>query len=87
VRALSGGERLRATLVCVLSTEPAPTLLLLDEPTNNLDLVSVRQLEAALTAYRGAFIVVSHDGRFLDQIGLERRLRLCGGRLTPADPA
>src|SRR4051812_41715659 len=48
VAALSGGERLRATLACVLYSEPAPQLLLLDEPTNNLDLVSVGQLEAAL---------------------------------------
>jgi ATPase subunit of ABC transporter with duplicated ATPase domains len=75
---LSGGERLRATLACVLYAEPAPQLLLLDEPTNNLDLVSVGQLESALNAYRGAFIVVSHDERFLDAIGLDRRIRLPG---------
>ncbi|MEV4189707.1 ATP-binding cassette domain-containing protein, partial [Streptosporangium canum] len=43
VGVLSGGERLRATLACVLCAEPAPQLLLLDEPTNNLDLVSVAQ--------------------------------------------
>ena len=41
VAALSGGERLRATLACVLYADPAPQLLLLDEPTNNLDLVSI----------------------------------------------
>ncbi|WP_433382033.1 ABC-F family ATP-binding cassette domain-containing protein [Actinoplanes sp. CA-142083] len=81
VRVLSGGERLRATLACVLCAEPAPQLLLLDEPTNNLDLVSVSQLESALNSYRGAFIVVSHDARFLDEIGIDRRLRLAGGRL------
>jgi ATPase subunit of ABC transporter with duplicated ATPase domains len=76
VSVLSGGERLRATLACVLYAEPAPHLLLLDEPTNNLDLVSVAQLESALNAYRGAFIVVSHDERFLDAIGIERRITL-----------
>ncbi|GAT08049.1 ABC-F family ATP-binding cassette domain-containing protein [Mycolicibacterium novocastrense] len=81
VGALSGGERLRATLACVLFAEPAPELLLLDEPTNNLDLVSVGQLQAALNAYRGAFIVVSHDERFLTDIGVQRRLRLSGGHL------
>ena len=80
VAALSGGERLRATLACVLYAEPAPQLLLLDEPTNNLDLVSVGQLEAALNAYEGAFVVVSHDERFLAEIGVQRRLRLSGGR-------
>jgi ATPase subunit of ABC transporter with duplicated ATPase domains len=81
IAALSGGERLRATLVCVLYAEPAPQLLLLDEPTNNLDLVSVGQLQSALNAYRGAFVVVSHDARFLTQIGVDRWLRLSGGRL------
>ncbi|MGW1467152.1 ABC-F family ATP-binding cassette domain-containing protein [Streptomyces sp. NPDC002308] len=85
VRALSGGERLRATLACVLYAEPAPQLLLLDEPTNNLDLVSVGQLESALNAYQGAFVVVSHDERFLAEIGVNRRLRLTDGRLTEAD--
>jgi ATPase subunit of ABC transporter with duplicated ATPase domains len=81
VAALSGGERLRATLVCVLYAEPASQLLLLDEPTNNLDLVSVGQLEAALNAYQGAFVVVSHDERFLAEIGVNRWLRLSDGWL------
>jgi ATPase subunit of ABC transporter with duplicated ATPase domains len=81
IGALSGGERLRATLACVLFAEPAPQLLLLDEPTNNLDLVSVGQLEAALGAYEGAFVVVSHDERFLAEIGVNRWLRLADGTL------
>ncbi|MGV9301912.1 ABC-F family ATP-binding cassette domain-containing protein [Nonomuraea sp. NPDC003727] len=81
VGVLSGGERLRATLACVLCAEPAPQLLLLDEPTNNLDLVSVGQLESALSAYEGAFVVVSHDERFLAEIKVERWLELSGGRL------
>ncbi|MDL4821439.1 ABC-F family ATP-binding cassette domain-containing protein [Actinomadura opuntiae] len=81
VGVLSGGERLRATLACVLYAEPAPQLLLLDEPTNNLDLTSVAQLTAALNAYQGAFVVVSHDERFLADVGVNRRLRLAEGRL------
>ena len=87
VAALSGGERLRATLACVLYAEPAPQLLLLDEPTNNLDLVSVGQLESALNAYRGAFVVVSHDERFLDAIGIDRWLRLDSGELSATSAA
>ncbi|SCL39411.1 ATPase components of ABC transporters with duplicated ATPase domains [Micromonospora pallida] len=83
---LSGGERLRATLACVLYAQPAPNLLLLDEPTNNLDLVSVGQLESALTAYRGAFVVVSHDERFLTAIGVQQWLRLDGGQLREVPP-
>ncbi|GAA3521291.1 ABC-F family ATP-binding cassette domain-containing protein [Actinocatenispora rupis] len=87
VGVLSGGERLRATLACVLYAEPAPQLLLLDEPTNNLDIASVAQLESALTAYEGAFVVVSHDERFLADIGVTRWLHLADGQLTETDAA
>ncbi|SUA43369.1 Uncharacterized ABC transporter ATP-binding protein YheS [Nocardia africana] len=91
VGVLSGGERLRATLACVLFAEPAPHLLLLDEPTNNLDLVSVGQLVGALESYQGAIMVVSHDERFLAEVRVSRRLRLEDGRLSddagiPAEP-
>jgi ATPase subunit of ABC transporter with duplicated ATPase domains len=84
--ALSGGERLRATLLCVLCAEPAPQLLLLDEPTNNLDLASIEQLASALGAYQGACVVVSHDDRFLADIGVRRWLHLADGRLTETGP-
>ena len=82
LRQLSGGERLRAVLACVLHAEPAPQLLLLDEPTNNLDLAGMAQLERALLAYRGALVVVSHDAAFLEAIGPTRRLQLVDGRLV-----
>ncbi|MFG1695513.1 ABC-F family ATP-binding cassette domain-containing protein [Nonomuraea sp. NPDC049309] len=75
VGTLSGGERFRATLAALLSAEPPPQLLLLDEPTNNLDLASVRQLAEALSAYRGALIVASHDMPFLETLGITRWLR------------
>ena len=83
---LSGGERLRATLACILFAEPAPQLLLLDEPTNNLDLVSIGQLEGALHAYEGAFVVVSHDERFLAEIKVDRWLELRDGQLRDTGP-
>ncbi|MBF4999549.1 ABC-F family ATP-binding cassette domain-containing protein [Nocardia sp. BSTN01] len=87
VGVLSGGERLRATLACVLFAEPPPQLLLLDEPTNNLDLVSVGQLVGALESYRGAIVVVSHDERFLAEVRVSRRLRLADGRLLDDNAA
>ncbi|GAA4916856.1 ATPase subunit of ABC transporter with duplicated ATPase domains [Stackebrandtia albiflava] len=91
VATLSGGERLRAALACVLSAEPAPGLLMLDEPTNNLDMSSVRQLQQALNAYRGALILVSHDVDFLRAVGVNRWYRLSRGEAPaevtdPADP-
>ncbi|SDQ34871.1 ABC-F family ATP-binding cassette domain-containing protein [Actinopolyspora saharensis] len=82
---LSGGERFRAGLAVLMLAEPAPQLLLLDEPTNNLDTHSVRQLVAALSAYRGALIVTGHDVTFLGEIGITRWLWLDGG-LSETDP-
>jgi ATPase subunit of ABC transporter with duplicated ATPase domains len=76
VRTLSGGERLRAGLACVLSAARPPQLLLLDEPTNHLDLDSIDVLEAALRGYDGALLVVSHDPAFLEAIGIEREVAL-----------
>jgi ATPase subunit of ABC transporter with duplicated ATPase domains len=74
--ALSGGQILRAGLACVLGGARGPALLILDEPTNHLDLDSIAAVEAGLRAYDGALLVVSHDERFLEAIGITRRLEL-----------
>ena len=76
VAALSGGERLRAALACVLLGDQPPQLLILDEPTNHLDLDSIGAVEAALSGYDGALLVVSHDRDFLDAIRVEREVAL-----------
>ena len=72
VQDLSGGERLRAALACVLMTARPPQLLILDEPTNHLDLDSIAAVEAALRGYDGALFIASHDEDFLEAVGVER---------------
>jgi ATPase subunit of ABC transporter with duplicated ATPase domains len=84
---LSGGERFRAVLAALLLAQPPPQLLLLDEPTNSLDMASARQLAQALSCYRGAVLVASHDVPFLRSIGITRWLRLeAGARLLTGGP-
>ncbi|QNG43697.1 ABC-F family ATP-binding cassette domain-containing protein [Sphingobium yanoikuyae] len=75
VGSLSGGQMLRAGLACVLGSVPPP-LLILDEPTNHLDLEAIEAVEARLRGYDGALLVVSHDERFLDAIGITRWIAL-----------
>lgn len=76
---LSGGERVRLALACMLLAEP--DLLLLDEPTNHLDLEAVEWLEAFLQRFPKAVIVVSHDRTFLDRV-TRRTWEVEGGRVT-----
>jgi ATPase subunit of ABC transporter with duplicated ATPase domains len=82
VSTLSGGERFRVALARLLLADPPPQLLVLDEPTNNLDLDTVDSLVAALAAYRGAVLVVSHDDAFLARLGLDLVLELSPDGLT-----
>ena len=75
---LSGGQILRAGLACVVGGAHPPPLLILDEPTNHLDIDSIESVEAALAAYDGALLIVSHDERFLEAVNVTRRITLSG---------
>jgi len=66
IRVLSGGEKRRVALACVLLGRP--DMLLLDEPTNHLDAESVAWLERFLLEYPGTVIAVTHDRYFLDNV-------------------
>lgn len=82
---LSGGERLKAALACVLYADPPPQLVLLDEPSNHLDLPSAQALEIMLRSYHGGLVVVSHDDEFMNNLELTHRLRIAdqGWQLEP----
>ena len=76
---LSGGERTRLALACMLLRKP--DILILDEPTNHLDLRMLAWLETYLKNYQGTLLVVSHDRYFLDRI-VKKIFDMSGGTLT-----
>lgn len=79
IETLSGGERTRLALACMLLRKP--DILMLDEPTNHLDLRMLNWLETYLKSYQGTILVVSHDRYFLDKL-VNRIFDLQGGTLT-----
>ena len=82
VKVLSGGERRRLALAVVVAS--GANFLVLDEPTNHLDLESREALEAALEAFPGTMLLVSHDRALIDAVA-ERTLAIEHGRLNAYD--
>jgi len=76
-RSLSMGERTRA-LMAVFQGREVNTLVL-DEPTNHLDVAAIEQLEAAVAAFTGTVVVVTHDRRFAEAVGLTRSWHVADG--------
>lgn len=66
VEVLSGGERNRLHLACMLKS--GANVLLLDEPTNDIDVNTMRALEDALDNFAGCALIISHDRWFLDRV-------------------
>lgn len=73
---LSGGEKMRLMLCCLTIGNQSPDIIILDEPTNNLDIQNIEILTFAVNEYQGTLIVVSHDDYFLQQINIERTIKL-----------
>jgi len=82
VAVLSGGERRRLALAVTVAS--GANFLVLDEPTNHLDLESREALEAALDAFPGTVLLVSHDRALLDAIA-ERTLAIEDAELHAYD--
>ncbi|MGH2972217.1 MAG: ATP-binding cassette domain-containing protein, partial [Gaiellaceae bacterium] len=82
VSVLSGGERRRLALAVTVAS--GANFLVLDEPTNHLDLESREALEAALEAFPGTVLLVSHDRALLDAVA-ERTLAIEDGELHAYD--
>ncbi len=76
-QALSGGEKMRLCLCCLMIGNQAPDLIILDEPTNNLDVASLRILTQTIKNYQGSLLVISHDKYFVNEIGVTGNLMLC----------
>ncbi|MDL2255735.1 ATP-binding cassette domain-containing protein [Parabacteroides sp. OttesenSCG-928-K15] len=73
---LSGGEKMRLAICCLMIGNQTPDMILLDEPTNNLDITSMEILAAVIRDYKGTVIAISHDSRFLEEIGSREELRM-----------
>jgi ATPase subunit of ABC transporter with duplicated ATPase domains len=78
-RSLSMGERTRALMALFQGREV--NVLVLDEPTNHLDVDAIEQLEAAVAAFGGTVLVVSHDETLLDGIRLTHRWEVADGQV------
>lgn len=73
---LSGGERMRLYLCCLMISNHIPDIFILDEPTNNLDITSLSILTNTVKNYRGTILVISHDKYFVESIGITKNIDL-----------
>ena len=73
---LSGGEKMKLSLCCLMVSAQAPDVFIVDEPTNNIDILSMEILTETLKDYQGTLLVVSHDNYFVQQIKADKQIEL-----------
>ena len=73
---LSGGEKMKLSLCCLMVSAQTPDVFIVDEPTNNIDILSMEILTETLKDYQGTLLVVSHDNYFVQQIKADKQIEL-----------
>ncbi|MDR2010463.1 MAG: ATP-binding cassette domain-containing protein [Bacteroidales bacterium] len=73
---LSGGEKMKLSLCCLMINANTPDVFILDEPTNNIDINNIEILTNTIKNYKGTVIIVSHDKYFTDQTGIDYCIEL-----------
>lgn len=73
---LSGGEKMKLSLCCLMVSAQTPDIFIVDEPTNNIDMLNMEILTETLKDYQGTLLVVSHDAYFVQQIMADKQIEL-----------
>lgn len=73
---LSGGEKMKLSLCCLMVGADTPDMLVLDEPTNNIDIQNIDILTNTIKDYRGTVLIISHDEYFASQVGIDYSIEL-----------
>lgn len=75
-KTLSGGEKMRLYLCCLMISNQTPDLIILDEPTNNLDITNMQILTQTIRSYQGSLLVISHDRHFVNEVGITGEINI-----------
>lgn len=75
-KTLSGGEKMRLYLCCLMISNQTPDLIILDEPTNNLDITNMQILTQTIRNYQGSLLVISHDKHFVNEVGITGEINI-----------
>lgn len=80
VKNLSQGEKVRLIIAELINQDN--NFIFFDEPTNHLDIESREVLETAISAYRGGFLIISHDRYFIENVDINRKFEIVNGSLV-----